>query len=312
MDNRANNTYIKVEKLSKNLASKNLVNNITFGVEKGVILGLLGPNGAGKSTTMRMLVGCIQATSGSIDICGHQMGIDAQEAKSYIGYLPEHNLLYLEMYVLEYLQFMARARGINQKSAIKRALNAVDKCGLNTVKNQKIYTLSKGYRQRVGLAQAIIHDPDVLVLDEPTTGLDPSQILEIRHLIKDLSVNKAVVLSTHIMQEVEALCSDVLILDHGELKLHRRLSDIKRQNKCQIIVEFKQCIDREKVDLSKIDFITNMAKLSDTKFALEASNDLIARERIFLFAKENGYTILELKSVGNTMEDIFKEAIRRG
>lgn len=308
MHNEAGNTtYIIVKNLSKKLDSKILVSDLTFNVKKGSILGLLGPNGAGKSTTMRLLVGCMQATSGSVQVCGHQMDIDAQTAKSYIGYLAEHNPLYLDMYVLEYLQFMAQVRNISKEEATKKSLIAIERCGLSVVKNKKIHTLSKGYRQRVGLAQAITHNPQVLVLDEPTTGLDPNQIIEIRNLIKMLSVDKAVILSTHIMQEVEALCSDVLILNQGKLRLTGTISDIRMQNSSQIVIEFKQ--DINEIDLHKIDSITNVHRLSNTRFILDTSNDMVARENIFLFAKENQHIILELSKVGNNMEEIFKKAI---
>jgi ABC-2 type transport system ATP-binding protein len=312
MHNQTSHTYIIVQNLSKTLGMKPVVRNLTFNVSKGTILGFLGPNGAGKSTTMRILVGCMKATSGSVNICGHMMDIDTQKAKSYIGYLPEHSPLYLDMYVLEYLQFMAVARGLGKEVSIKNSKLAVERCGLSAVISQKIHTLSKGYRQRVGLAQAIIHDPAVLVLDEPTTGLDPSQIVEIRNLIKELSENKAVILTTHIMQEVEALCSDVLILNRGELQLNQSLSDIRTRNDCKLLVEFKTCNNKNnKIDLSKIEFITNVHRITDTKFVLDTDNDIVARESIFLFAKEHDHIILELTRVGNTVEDVFKRAIEK-
>ncbi len=217
---------IQVNHLSKRYGSQWAVNDLSFEIPTGEIVGFLGPNGAGKSTTMKILTGYIPASSGEAVVCGFNLNTDSLSVRKRVGYLPEHNPLYLDMYVTEYLQFSAGMAGVSQiKSAVEKA---IDLTQLSPERNKKIGQLSKGYRQRVGLAQALIHDPEVLILDEPTSGLDPNQVVEMRNVIKNLGKNKTVLLSTHIMQEVEAMCSRVILLNHGKIIADDTLEGLKQ------------------------------------------------------------------------------------
>jgi ABC-2 type transport system ATP-binding protein len=219
---------LKVINLSKNYDSQMAVNAINFELRKGEILGFLGPNGAGKSTTMKILTGYMNATGGHAEIFGEKMNSQNTNLKRKIGYLPEHNPLYLDMYVREFLSFMGEINGLKGGDLKEKVESVIKKVGLELEANKKIDQLSKGYRQRVGLAQAFIHDPEVLILDEPTTGLDPNQLLEIRNLIKEVGKNKTVILSTHIMQEVEAICDRVIIINRGNLVIDASLIEINK------------------------------------------------------------------------------------
>ena len=217
---------IEVRNLSKTFDSQVAVDNISFLAQKGEIVGFLGPNGAGKSTTMKVITGYIPPSSGMVNVCGFDVVQQPIQSRQTIGYLPEHNPLYLDMYVHEYLSFVGSLH-ISSRSFIRqRVPEMIALCGLQKEQNKLIRALSKGYRQRVGLAQALLHDPEVLILDEPTTGLDPNQILEIRELIRNVSKDKTVIFSTHIMQEVQALCSRVLIINNGKLVFNERMVDI--------------------------------------------------------------------------------------
>ncbi|MBX2953244.1 MAG: ATP-binding cassette domain-containing protein [Leadbetterella sp.] len=221
---------IEVSGLKKVYGTQVAVNGITFSVNTGEIVGFLGPNGAGKSTTMKIITGFICATEGSVRIYGQPFGPDSVALKSHIGYLPENNPLYPDMYVSEYLHFagsLSRLRGESLKNRVKEVIEQV---GLSPEKHKKIEQLSKGYRQRVGLAQALIHDPDILILDEPTTGLDPNQLTEIRALIKEIAKNKTIILSTHIMQEAEALCHRAIIIKKGNLVADAPMDELKSRN----------------------------------------------------------------------------------
>ena len=220
---------ISVNQLTKSYGSQTAVNNISFSLQKGQILGFLGPNGAGKSTTMKILSGYISPTSGSASLDDEPITVDALSAKRKIGYLPEHNPLYLDMYVSEYLIFVGELYGLKGDFLKARVLEVIEMVGLKPEKHKKIEQLSKGYRQRVGLAQALIHDPEVLILDEPTTGLDPNQLVEIRKLIKSVGQNKTIILSTHIMQEVEAICDRVIIINKGNLVADDTLVNLKKE-----------------------------------------------------------------------------------
>ena len=220
---------ITVNQLTKNYGSQTAVNNISFSIEKGQILGFLGPNGAGKSTTMKILAGYISSTSGEAQLDSDNITVDSLIMKSKIGYLPEHNPLYLEMYVTEYLSFVGGMFGLKGTVLKEKVVKVIEMVGLMPEKHKKIEQLSKGYRQRVGLAQALIHDPEVLILDEPTTGLDPNQLVEIRKLIKEVGKNKTIILSTHIMQEVEAICDRVIIINKGNLVADDTLENLKKE-----------------------------------------------------------------------------------
>lgn len=212
-----------VNNLTKTYGSQKAIDSLSFEVKQGEILGFLGPNGAGKSTTMKILTGYLSATEGDASVCGFDVATQSMEVKKKIGYLPEHNPLYLEMYIKEFLAFMARIYGVENK---ERTQEVIELVGLDREQHKKIGQLSKGYRQRVGLAHAIYHDPEVLILDEPTTGLDPNQLVEIRKLIKTVGENKTVMLSTHIMQEVENICDRVVILSRGLIKLDAKVSEL--------------------------------------------------------------------------------------
>ncbi|SOE21477.1 protein involved in gliding motility GldA [Spirosomataceae bacterium TFI 002] len=212
-----------VNNLTKTYGSQKAIDSLSFEVKQGEILGFLGPNGAGKSTTMKILTGYLSATEGDASVCGFDVATQSMEVKKKIGYLPEHNPLYLEMYIKEFLAFMARIYGVENK---ERTQEVIELVGLDREHHKKIGQLSKGYRQRVGLAHAIYHDPEVLILDEPTTGLDPNQLVEIRKLIKTVGENKTVMLSTHIMQEVENICDRVVILSRGLIKLDAKVSEL--------------------------------------------------------------------------------------
>lgn len=218
---------IKIENLTKYYGAQKVLDGISFEVNEGEIVGFLGPNGAGKSTTMKILTGFLPASSGTATILDFEISTQSNEAKKNIGYLPEHNPLYLEMYVKEFLEFIGALYGMRGSKLKKRISELIDLVGLNQEQSKKIQELSKGYRQRVGLAQALIHDPKVLILDEPTTGLDPNQITEIRSVIKEAGKNKAVLFSTHIMQEVEAICDRVIIIHKGKIVASGTLSEIK-------------------------------------------------------------------------------------
>ena len=221
---------IEVRNLRKNYAQQTAVNNISFTINTGEIVGFLGPNGAGKSTTMKIITGCKTATAGEVIIKGEPFTIDSIKLKSNIGYLPENNPLYTEMYVTEYLRFMGSLGGLKANALNDRVEEIIAMVGLTPERHKKIEHLSKGYRQRVGLGQALVNNAEILVLDEPTTGLDPNQLLEIRNLIKEISKNKTIILSTHIMQEVEALCSRVIIINKGEIVSDTSLNELKSRN----------------------------------------------------------------------------------
>ncbi len=222
---------LKIQNLVKVYGTQNAVDNISFEVKQGEIVGFLGPNGAGKSTTMKIATCYLTATSGKVEVCGYDVEKDAMEVRKNIGYLPEHNPLYLEMYVKEFLAFVGGLYQIKGQKLQHRIAEVIDLVGLQLEQKKKIGQLSKGYRQRVGLAQALIHDPKVLILDEPTTGLDPNQLAEIRGVIRNIGKEKTVVFSTHIMQEVEAICDRVVIINHGKIVNDSELSALKTSGK---------------------------------------------------------------------------------
>lgn len=221
---------IKIQNLTKVYGTQKAIDNISFEINSGEILGFLGPNGAGKSTTMKILTGYLPASSGSARVLNVEVSTDSLEVKQQIGYLPEHNPLYLEMYVKEFLEFVGSLYGLKSDNLKNRVIEVIDLVGLQIEQHKKIGELSKGYRQRIGLAQALIHNPEVLILDEPTTGLDPNQLVEIRNLIREVGKNKTVILSTHIMQEVEALCDRVIIINKGKIVIDETMESLKKKN----------------------------------------------------------------------------------
>ena len=290
---------IEVHAVSKSYGIQLALNEISFSAKKGEIIGFLGPNGAGKSTMMKILTGFILPSKGTVFVSGINVLKNPIEAKAHIGYLPEQNPLYEDMYVKEYLQFQASIFKVS-KEAIVTVINTV---GLMPEAYKKIGQLSKGYQQRVGIAAAIIHNPDVLVLDEPTTGLDPNQIQEIRTLIKELGKEKTILFSTHIMQEVEAVCDRVIIIKKGELLIDKSIKELKKSNEQIIEVTFDYKIEEQFIQKlpSMITFKNNFDNTWYITF--DSSEDM--RPVIFDFAKENGLKILELNSKNQSLETLF-------
>jgi ABC-2 type transport system ATP-binding protein len=293
---------IIVNQLIKTYGSQNAVDGISFEVNKGVILGFLGPNGAGKSTTMKIATGFIPPTSGSVFINDYDIVKQSREARSCIGYLPEHNPLYLDMFVHEYLSFIAslhKIKGVRRKERISEMIRL---CGLTQEQNKKISSLSKGYRQRVGLAQSLIHDPSVLILDEPTTGLDPNQLSEIRGLIRTISQEKTVILSTHIMQEVKALCNQVVIINKGKIVANDSVERLISGKSQTIRVEFN-----EHLELNILNLIDGFSFRSVGTNLFEVRSELSGdlRERVFKLASERGWVILSMQLVEQELEQIF-------
>lgn len=291
---------IKVVNIVKKYGEQVALNNISFEIEKGEILGFLGPNGAGKSSMMKIMTTYNQADSGEIWINGFNVATQPLEVQKSIGYLPEHNPLYLEMYVREYLEFNAN---LHQVSA-ERIEEVIVMTGLLQESYKKISALSKGYRQRVGLATALLHNPDVLILDEPTTGLDPNQIIEIRNLIKNIGKNKTVILSTHIMQEVEAICDRVIILDHGNIVAENTLEKIKEINLKIIEITFEHSINKEV--FKTLNYLTNIENISENSYQLTFETHEDMRPVLFEFAQKNNLKLLELHQKNKDLESIFR------
>ena len=298
---------IVVQGVSKYYGYQKALDQISFEVKTGEIVGFIGPNGAGKSTMMKIITGFIPASSGKVIVNGLAVEADNLEVKKQIGYLPENNPLYPEMYVREYLGFVASI----YKSAISsknQTDNIIELTGLAPEQNKKIGSLSKGYRQRVGLAQALIHNPAVLILDEATTGLDPNQIVEIRNLIQEVGKEKTVMLSTHIMQEVEAICDRVIIIDKGIIVADEEKSNIysKLKRPRQVIqVEF----DKEPGDLSLTDIpnVSNIKKISNNTWLIEAETDEDLRPSLFNFAVKNNLMVLSMNKLESNLEEVFRQ-----
>ena len=292
---------IKVSHLTKIYGKQTAVNDISFEVAKGDIMGFLGPNGAGKSTTMKIATGFIPPTSGQVTVAGHDVIEEARAVRSKIGYLPELNPLYLDMYVHEYLSFTAATYGLKGKQRKEQVQRMIELCGLSPEQHKKIGNLSKGYRQRVGLAQALVHDPEVLILDEPTTGLDPNQLAEIRGLIKDISRDKTVILSTHIMQEVKALCNRVVIINKGSIVANDTVERLSAKGSGQLKVEFQQSL--EPGDFEQLAGV-QVRKQGD-HFTFSADSDEDLRARVFKLASEKDWVILSMQMEEENLEEIF-------
>jgi len=296
---------IEVNNLFKYYGQQAAVNDVSFSVKQGEILGFLGPNGAGKSTTMKIITGFIPSHSGEVTVCGLKVGVDNLEARKLIGYLPENNPLYLDMYVKEFLSFIAGLQHL-ENSAI-RIKEMIQQTGLEREQYKKISQLSKGYRQRVGLAQAMLHDPKVLILDEPTTGLDPNQLVEIRKLIKQLGKEKTVILSTHIMQEVEAVCDQVVIINKGLIVANDETKNLQAAALQQVtyVVEFDQVIQKQ--DLLKIEGVIAAQGLADKSWVLQTNTLVDVRKNIFDFAVKNNLVLLSIQKEEEKLEDIFRK-----
>jgi ABC-2 type transport system ATP-binding protein len=294
---------IEVKHLTKFFGEQAAVNDISFEIGKGEIVAFLGPNGAGKSTTMKMITGYIPASSGSIKVNGIPVDVDDLETRKIIGYLPENNPLYLDMYVKEYLHFVGSIYKI--KDLKKRVNEMIQMVGLELEQHKKIGALSKGYKQRVGLAQAFIHDPEVLILDEPTSGLDPNQLVEIRELIKTIGKEKTIMLSTHIMQEVEAICDRVIIINKGKIVANNNQQALDTSPEVQTIyIEFEGAVSSQL--LSKIPGVTTVKALGNG-WLIEGVTDQDLRKNVSKKAQEAGWLIMTLKLEKKSLEAVFKE-----
>lgn len=304
---------ISVENLSKHYGSQKAVDNISFKVNSGEILGFLGPNGAGKTTTMKILTCYLSPSSGNASINGISVLDNPDEVKRKIGYLPEHNPLYLDMAIFDYLEFAAAMQGV-PKSKIQNAVKEmVGICGLDREKHKNIGELSKGYRQRVGLAQALIHNPEILILDEPTTGLDPNQQVEIRNLIKNIGKEKTVIFSTHILPEVEATCDRVMIINRGKIIEEGTTKEIKKKSQGNEIVNV--CIEdasdnnilfKELNSINSVQLVDPI-ELAAGKFQIQSKADMSSKRDLFNFCVNKGYVLTEMSSYETSLEDIFRE-----
>lgn len=293
---------IEVNNISKSYGAQKALDNISFSVKKGEIVGFLGPNGAGKSTLMKILTTYIAADDGAAAVNGFDVNSQSKAVQQSIGYLPEHNPLYLDLYVREYLAFNADV----YKVAKTRIEEVIQLTGLSNESHKKIGQLSKGFRQRVGLANALLHNPDVLILDEPTTGLDPNQLVEIRNVIKNVGKDKTVFLSTHIMQEVEAICDRVIIINNGKIVADKKLDTLVTADKEQIIeVEFDYKIEEQLI--AKIENLASYKNTHDMIWELTFITDKDMRPAVFDFANANGLKTLQLNQKNKNLEAVFRE-----
>ncbi|MDX9919236.1 MAG: ATP-binding cassette domain-containing protein [Paludibacter sp.] len=292
---------VSISNLSKNYGEQTVLNNIGFEIGEGEVVGFLGPNGAGKTTTMKIIAGTLSYNTGSVKICGLEVKDNTLQTNALIGYLPEQNPLYTEMYIKEYLLFVAETHGI-KKDREKLVNELIEKVGLTPEFHKKIGQLSKGYRQRVGLAQALVPNPKVLILDEPTTGLDPNQLEEIRNLIRELGKDRTVILSTHIMQEIKAICNRVIIINKGEIVAdYPDISKISQfgENNLQFEVEFLN-----PTEITGIEGVSAVSAKDKNTYTILASGDI--RAEIFDFAVKSGNKILTMKTVERSMEEVFR------
>lgn len=296
---------IEINNIIKSYGKQKALNGVSFTLNPGEITGFIGPNGAGKTTTMKIITGLLNADSGNIKVLGHDISQKSIQTKKHIGYLPENNPLYTDMYVKEYLAYVSKIY-CPAKDTSKNVNDIIERTGLKKEQHKKIEELSKGYKQRVGLAQALIHDPEILILDEPTTGLDPNQLDEIRTLIKELGKDKTVILSTHIMQEVEAICDRIIIINKGEITADEQSKDLIKnssKNYLDISVEFIENIDEKK--LKEIEGIKDIKKLTATHYRVSCHKDI--RKELFDFAVKNNHHLIELRIIDNNLESVFKQ-----
>lgn len=303
---------IKLQNLTKFYGTQKALDNVSFEAEKGKIIGLLGPNGAGKSTTMKIATGYLLPNEGKVEVAGIDVVKNPKEAKRQIGYLPEHNPLYLDMYVREFLEFTASIFKIKNTEKNRKINELIEMTGLTAERKKKIGQLSKGYRQRVGLAQALIHDPEVLILDEPTTGLDPNQIVEIRNLIGEIGKTKTVVLSTHIMQEVSAICNRAVIINRGKIVADQRIEELLKSasGQPQLKLRFK-----EKYDLNWLKMLEGVFQVkSITEFEMRVSLRSMEigeiQSLIFTEAARRNHILLGIEVEESSLESVFQELTR--
>lgn len=296
---------IEVSNISKSYGTQKALDNISFSVKNGEIVGFLGPNGAGKSTLMKILTTYINADEGTALVNGNDVVLQPKAVQQIVGYLPEHNPLYLDLYVREYLAFNADVYKVSKK----RIEEVIVLTGLSSESHKKIGQLSKGYRQRVGLANALLHNPDVLILDEPTTGLDPNQLVEIRNVIKNVGKNKTVFLSTHIMQEVEAICDRVIIIDNGKIIADKKLDKLMIEE--QQIVEVEFDLEFEESILASISEIVSYSNTHDKTWELVFNTEKDMRPAVFDFAKANGLRTFQLNHKNKNLETVFRELTKK-
>jgi len=292
---------ILVQNTSKLYGKQKALNNVSFEIPSGEIVGFLGPNGAGKSTMMKIITAYISKTEGKVTVNDFDVDTNPLDVKRSIGYLPEHNPLYLDLYIKEYLKFHADIHKVTKE----RINEIIELVGLTPEQHKKISQLSKGYRQRVGLAAALLHDPEVLILDEPTTGLDPNQLADIRNLIKEIGKTKTVLLSTHIMQEVEAMCSRVIIINKGEIVADKKLEELLKDQEQIIEVEFDLRVEKQL--LQKLQHIKIIENIFDNTWNLTFNTKKDKRADVFDFAKDNGLRTLQLQQKLNSLENLFHD-----
>jgi ABC-2 type transport system ATP-binding protein len=296
---------IEVNNLTKIYGEQKAVDGISFHVGKGEIVGFLGPNGAGKSTTMKIITGYLEQNDGNVSVCAINVHEQPLEVKKKIGYLPEANPLYYDMYVREYLEFIADLHSVNgERSTVINKV--IDLVGLTPESKKKLGQLSKGYKQRAGLAAALIHDPEVLILDEPTSGLDPNQIIEIREVIKNLGQHKTVLFSSHILQEVEAICDRVIIINKGKIVADDKLSNLQNANKNHqaVIVQFKENVDEQLI--KNLQEVKNAEQLETGNWKLETSNPESVRKQLMQLSLQHNLNIVSLQSESQSLEDVFR------
>jgi len=303
---------IIVENLTKNYGLQKAVDNISFEVKTGEVVGFLGPNGAGKSTTMKMITCFMAPDEGNISLNNHSIHTDADIIKSKIGYLPENNPLYGEMAIVDYLHFCAEIHGVKEEDVPGRIKEMIEKCGLEREKHKKIQELSKGYKQRVGLAQAMIHDPEVLILDEPTTGLDPNQIVEIRRLIKDLGKEKTVILSSHILSEVEATCDRILIINRGRIVADGTSQTLRSQAHGQEVLTVTVETQNGEDVANKLNDLATVEKVialegKENTFQIQSKPEKSSRKPVFDLCVKNKWYLLEMTGTETKLEDVFRE-----
>jgi len=303
---------IVLDGITKKYGAQRAVDNISFHVKTGEVLGFLGPNGAGKTTTMKILTGLIAPTKGEAKIGEYSVRDHSEDVKKIIGYLPENNPLYLEMPIIDYLQFSAAIQGVAKNKINDRIHEMIRTCGLNAEKHKKIGELSKGYRQRVGLAQAMIHDPRVLILDEPTSGLDPNQIVEIRRLIKELGKEKTVILSTHILPEVEATCDRILIISKGKIVADGTSENLRKQSQGRELLRIRiedgdrNEIIRQLQSLDQVGLVDPIRGIDDC-YEVQSRNEFSNRKAIFQLCVKNNWTLTEMTPIETKLEDLFRD-----
>lgn len=303
---------IVVENLTKKYGEQNAVDDISFTINKGEIVGFIGPNGAGKSSTMRMLTSFMSPTSGTILINDQKIDKDPKKIKKNIGYLPENNPLYSDMAIVDYLKFCAQIQGVEKSQVETRIKNMINICGLNPEKHKRINELSKGYRQRVGLAQALIHNPEILILDEPTTGLDPNQIIEIRSLIKDLGKEKTIILSSHILSEVEVICDRIIIINLGKIVADNSFEAMKMNASSKEILALQieagnyDDVEKELLRVATVEQVKAVTVKAGF-FEIKSKPGLSSRKPIFNLCVKKKWYLLEMKSIESTLEDVFRE-----